>query len=108
MINPCEMMKNMRKERWRERVQKQTEEGIKAKMVDSSTPSSRKRPLTGNLVPTSNSFSILDNDDITARIINFGVPIVDSDLDPINLLRDLEQTRFLINQKKFLSSRYTY
>ena len=100
MLNPCEKMKELREERrWSKRIQNQAEDGVISKMMDVNPTTGKKRPLEGNNILTSNSFSILDNNDIISRVINMGVPIADSDFDSINLLRDLEQARLSLNRK---------
>lgn len=61
---------------------------------------SKKRTLEGN-IDLSNSFSILDNDELLVqKCISMGVKLDDNNFVAINLLKDLEYARIALNQKK--------
>ena len=64
----------------------------------------KKRPLSGNPIPTYNSLSILDNEDIVDRITDMGVPVSSENYESINLLKELEHARNLLTQKNEMAT----
>ena len=99
LINPCEMMRNQREDRrWSQRIQQKPQEGASPGSIKLKEKA-KKRSLSGNNTLNSNSFSILADDDLVERIVNLGVPPPDSTYDTVDLLKDLELTRILLNKK---------
>ena len=62
--------------------------------------SSNKRSLEGNINTSSNSFSILSNDDLVDKSIAMGVNINCGDYSSIDMLRNLEDARNALYNKK--------
>lgn len=92
-MNPCEKMRQEREDRrWSERIMKQTTEGAKEKNLDGQPAKE------GNQI-TSNSFSILGNDEIVLRSSRIGVVVDNYDLPTINMLTELEMVRHSLNEK---------
>ena len=105
VINPCEMMKLQREERrWSQRNQNKTIPEDLAGAKDKNESANKKRSLSGNTMLTSNSFSVLDDDDLVDRIVNMGVPVSKTNYDTVDMLKKLELARISLNAKNLNSS----
>ena len=97
LLNPCDMMREMRKERRTSKrlQQTRTEGGGKqqGKICE-------KGSTEGNYLSTSNSFSVLEDNAIIARSMSMGVKLDVSNFDPIDMLRDLESARLALHSKQ--------
>ena len=96
LINPCDTLKAQRQER-------RASERIQKAMNMEGKPqgkSSNKRSLEGNINTSSNFFSILSNDDLVDKSIAMGVNINCGDYSSIDMLRNLEDARNALYNKK--------
>ena len=91
LVNPCDDIKAKRFER-------RTSERIQKNMVVEK--SSNKRSLEGNHIPSSNSFSMLDNDELITRSTSMGVDLHCANFDSIDMLRNMEEARNALYNKQ--------
>jgi hypothetical protein len=59
-----------------------------------------KRTLEGTNLSCSNSFALLDNDNICSMVVDMGVAILDEHFDVVEIMRDLEIARHALDKQK--------
>jgi hypothetical protein len=81
--------------------------GTSTKVADKATAAAKKKDLSGTSLNTSNSFDVLDDDDIIARALEMGVSHCSLPLEKVHYLKDLEVARHSIKemQEKETNSR---
>lgn len=93
LVNPSAVMKEMREDMRRsDRLQK----GVYLTTEDNMAKMGRKRNIEGNKSPSTDSFSILDDEVIISRASKMGAPINVEDFSTINMLRDIEKARIVL------------
>ena len=71
---------------------------LRTRSSASYTVAGQKKPDEGNII-NQNSFSVLNDSDIIARVNDMGVKLDENDFASINLLSELEKARTLLFMK---------
>jgi hypothetical protein len=72
--------------------------GTSTKVADKAAAAAKKKDLSGTSLNTSNSFAVLDDDDIIARALEMGVSQFSLPLEKVHYLKDLEIARHSIKE----------
>ena len=73
---------------------------VQTRVEDMARSNVAARNLEGTNLNSSNSFAVLDNDDISSRMLEMGVDPASFNLDNIDYMKDLEVARHNIENKK--------
>jgi hypothetical protein len=72
--------------------------GTSTKVADKAAAAAKKKDLSGTSLNTSNSFAVLDDDDIIARALEMGASQCSLPLEKVHYLKDLEIARHSIKE----------
>jgi 2-C-methyl-D-erythritol 4-phosphate cytidylyltransferase len=75
-----------------------TQGNTSTRVADKAKAAAEKKDLSGTSLNASNSFAILDDDDIIARALEMGVNQCSLPLEKVHYLKDLEIARHSIKE----------
>ena len=96
MLHPCDILRKEREER---RTSDRIQKNLVGHLNQNPGKSNKKRTSEGTTSIYSNFFSALDNDSIVKKGNLMGVNLGVKDFDSIDMLKDLENARFSLQEK---------